>query len=376
MPPRIRTRTDASRGSGRVPSAGPARASRKAPLSPEDDSGDASDETPDAPDATSEVVELLPAEAPEDRSPATAAVIVEVAEPVEALPASTGRSAVQRFLAEARRYPRLTEEDERVLIRAVRERNDQNAARKLVVHNLRLVVSIAYQYRQAWTNVLDLFQEGSVGLLEAVKRWDPDLGTRFGSYAAYWIRAFVLRFLMTNGRLIHVGNTRAGRKLFFRLERERQKLLAAGFDVTPKLLAARLDVDEKDIEEVSAHLASREVSIEPRPDEEGVSLGDRLAGSGASPETEAARSELASTVAELTRRFDESLTSDRERAVWREHLATPEEPVALSVLGERFGVTKQRMGQIADQLKARFRALVLAEVGSEIQLAWQQEDGH
>ncbi len=154
------------------------------------------------------------------------------------------RDPVQRFLAEARRFARLSEEEERRLIAEYREKGDREAARTLVVHNLRLVVSIAYQYRQAWTNILDLFQEGSVGLMEAVKRWDPALGTRFGSYAADWIRAFILKFLMTNARLIHVGNTRAGRKLFFRLERERQKLLAAGYDPTPKLLASKLAVDE------------------------------------------------------------------------------------------------------------------------------------
>jgi RNA polymerase sigma-32 factor len=248
--------------------------------------------------------------------------IVDIGEPalervsVEEKHLAPARDPVQRFLNEARRYPRLDEQQERALIEKVRERGDLAAARTLVVHNLRLVVAIAYQYRQAWLNVLDLFQEGSVGLMEAVRRWDPDMGTRFGSYAAYWIRAYVLRFLMTNARLIHVGNTRAGRKLFFRLEKERQRLLAAGFDPTPKLLAARLQVDEADLEEVSAHLASREVSIEPRPGE----------------------------------------------------------PVALSVLGERYGVSKQRMGQIANKLKDRFRTRVINELGAEIQMAWQEDD--
>jgi len=142
----------------------------------------------------------------------------------------TIRDPVRRFVEEARRYARLDESDERELGHAARDRGDLDAARRLVVHNLRLVVAIAYQYRQAWLNVLDLFQEGSVGLMEAVRRWDPEVGTRFGSYAAYWIRAYVLRFLMTNARLIHVGNTRAGRKLFFRLEKERQKLLAAAIE--------------------------------------------------------------------------------------------------------------------------------------------------
>src|SRR5205814_6791768 len=156
--------------------------------------------------------------------------------------------------------------------------------------SLRLVVAIAYQDRRAWASILDRLQEGSVGLMEAVKRWEPSLGPRFGTYAAYWIRAMILRFLMTNARLIHVGNTRSGRKLFFRLEKERQKLLAAGFEPTPKLLAAKLDVPEADVIEVAGHLASREVSLEPRPDEDGGGLGERLSGKQASPEDEAARS--------------------------------------------------------------------------------------
>ena len=287
---------------------------------------------------------------------------------------ATIRDQVGRFLAEARRYKRLSEQEERALGVAARERGDLNAARTLVVHNLRLVISIAYQYRRAWTNILDLFQEGSVGLMEAVKRWEPKLGPRFGTYAAYWIRAYVLRFLMTNSRLIHVGNTRAGRKLFFRLEKERQKLLAAGIDVTPKLLAAKLEVDEKDLDEVRQHLESREVPFDPRPGEasggdEGYALSERISGGGQSPEVEAARAEMAATLQGLVAHFRDNLTDPRERAVWLEHLAA-EEPLALGELGARFGVTKQRMGQIADQLKKRFRTEIEAKLGPDVRTAW------
>ena len=286
----------------------------------------------------------------------------------------TYRDPVRRFVEEARRNARLDENEERELGKAARDKGDLDAARRLVVHNLRLVVAIAYQYRQAWLNVLDLFQEGSVGLMEAVRRWDPNVGTRFGTYAAYWIRAYVLRFLMTNARLIHVGNTRAGRKLFFRLERERQKLLAAGFDPTPKLLAAKLDVDEADVVEVSGHLASREVSFEPRPDEEGVSLSERLSKREASPEDLAARSELAAAVRRLMDDFERKLPDERERSIWREHLASSSnEPVALAALGERYRVSKQRMGQIAEKLKKQFRERVVAELGADIQMSWQSE---
>jgi RNA polymerase sigma-32 factor len=282
------------------------------------------------------------------------------------------RDPLQRFLAEARRYQRLSDEEERALGSAVRLKGDMEAARTLVVHNLRLVIAIAYQYRRAWANILDLFQEGSVGLMEAVKRWEPTLGPKFGTYAAYWIRAYVLKFLLTNSRLIHVGNTRAGRKLFFRLEKERQKLLAAGFEPTPKLLAAKLDVTEKDLDEVRQHLDSREVSIDPTGtgDGEGVyPLAERLASGGVSPESEAARAELTDALQRFVGGFRDGLKDARERAVWQEHLAT-EEPVALGELGTRFGVSKQRMGQIADQLKRRFRTEIVEQLGPDIRTDW------
>jgi RNA polymerase sigma-32 factor len=284
------------------------------------------------------------------------------------------RDPLQRFLAEARRYRRLSDDEERALGSAVRLRGDLSAARTLVVHNLRLVIAIAYQYRRAWTNILDLFQEGSVGLMEAVKRWEPSLGPKFGTYAAYWIRAYVLKFLLTNSRLIHVGNTRAGRKLFFRLERERQKLLAAGFEPTPKLLAAKLDVTEKDLDEVRQHLDSREVSIDPLAasdtgGDEGYPLSERLASGGSSPESDAARAELTDALQKFMGGFRDGLKDARERAVWQEHLAT-EEPIPLGELGTRFGVSKQRMGQIADQLKRRFRTEIVQQLGPDVQTDW------
>ena len=256
-------------------------------------------------------------------------------------PASAGalaplRDPVGRFLAEARALPPAHRRGGAKARQGRPREGDMDAARRLVVHNLRLVISIAYQYRRAWANILDLFQEGSVGLMEAVKRWEPSLGPRFGTYAAYWIRAYVLKFLMTNSRLIHVGNTRAGRKLFFRLEKERQKLLAAGFEPTPKLLAAKLDVDERDLDEVRQHLESREVSIDPggaKDERRGdVSAGRaHRCGRALAGDRGGAR-RAGRRRARLRGRFREGLKDERERAVWHEHLAT-EEPVPLGELG-------------------------------------------
>jgi len=284
-------------------------------------------------------------------------------------------TALDRYRASLKRVEILDAETERELAQSWTE-GDQAAGARLIESSLPFVIAIAREYRRWGVPLEDLVQQGNLGLLKAAAKFDPEKSCRLITYAAYWIRAYVLRFLMTNARLIHVGNTRAGRKLFFRLERERQKLLAAGFDPTPKLLAAKLDVDEADVIEVSGHLASREISFEPRPDEEGVPLTERVSRHEASPEDQAARNELAEGVRRLMTEFESSLTDEREAAIWREHLAASVgEPVSLAALGARYGVSKQRMGQIAEKLKKQFRERVLADLGADIQMSWQADEG-
>jgi RNA polymerase sigma-32 factor len=394
--PRNRTprTTSRPRGSGRAGSA-PSRQPAPAPSTAsagdeekedaDDTEAEAEDDAPGAEVVLADAAGADPEAAAEDAEGSGLAALVDRAALV---PARAGaklapgpiRDPLGRVLSEVRRYPRLSDEQERELGRAVRERGDTEAAKRLVVHNLRLVVAIAHKYRRAWANILDLFQEGSVGLMEAVKRWEPALGPRFGSYAAYWIRAYVLKFLMTNSRLVHVGNTRAGRKLFFRLERERQQLLAAGFEPTPKLLAARLDVNEAELEEVRTHLGSREISFDPGiapggggDSDEAYPLSERVATVQPSPERRAANAEMSASLHEAMSGFAASLSDPRERAIWTEHLAA-EEPVSLGEIGSRFGVSKQRMGQIADKLKTRFREQIVTRLGPEISTDWLSEE--
>jgi RNA polymerase sigma-32 factor len=282
-------------------------------------------------------------------------------------PVSSGSDPLARFFAEARRYSRLTDAEERRLAQLARA-GDAAAAQRLVLHNLRLVVVIALRYQRAWTQLIDLIQEGTVGLIEAIRRWDASLGARFGTYAAYWIRACILHFIMTNARLVSIANTRAGRKLFFRLERERRKLLSEGFDPTPKLLSARLDVPEEEIRSLAGHIEAPEISIDASVDD-GAPLADGLFKPEPSPEDIAAENEFRRVLARIIEDFQGTLADDRERTVWREHLAT-EDPVPLSTLGERHGVSKQRIGQIANELKKRFRAEVLARLGSDARITW------
>lgn len=275
------------------------------------------------------------------------------------------RDALGRFLEQIRRYPLLSEEDERALGRRARDEGDTDAMRRLVVHNLRLVVHIAFEFRRQWTNALDLIQEGSTGLVEASRRWDPDQGARFGTYAGYWIRAFVLRFLLTNFRLVHTGNTRAGRKLFFQLERERRRLLTAGIDPTPRQLASNLGVEESDVREVSESLDGAELSLDA-PSPGGGARGLDVVAGGRDPERAAAGQEVLAALRELADAFGRGLTDPRERALWEEHLRS-EDPRPLSEIAARFGLTKQRLGQLANGLRARFRARLVERFGDQVE---------
>lgn len=274
------------------------------------------------------------------------------------------RDALGRFLEEIKRYPRLSEEEERALGRRALDANDTDAMRRLVVHNLRLVVHIAFEFRRQWASALDLIQEGSTGLVEASRRWDPELGARFGTYAGYWIRAFVLRFLLTNFRLVHTGNTRAGRKLFFQLERERQRLLTAGVEASSKLLAANLGVEESDVREAAASLDGAELSLDAPTGPGGAVM--QFAAGERDPERVAAGHEALSALREVADGFGRGLTDPRERALWEEHLRS-DDPRPLSEIAARFGLTKQRLGQLANGLRARFRARLVERFGDQVE---------
>jgi RNA polymerase sigma-32 factor len=280
------------------------------------------------------------------------------------------RDLYQAFVREATSYDRLTEEQERALGLKVREHQDTDAAKKLVVHNLRLAIKMAHQYRRAWANLMDLVQEASTGMAIAAQKWDPDQGTRYGTYAAYWIRAQLTKFLMTHGRLIHTGNTRAGRKLFHQLPRIRRQLLAAGQEPTIDAIAAEVNETPEEVARIVQRLDAREASLSaPVGDEAGSTLGDMVAGEGYDPEVGASQREMQALMEGLIQRFGATLTDERDIAIWSEHLLSTE-PTSLVALGKRFGVSKQRMGQLATRLKRAFRRHIVDELGPEASLRW------
>ncbi len=287
------------------------------------------------------------------------------------VPVSRGDDLYNAFVREATKLQRLSDDEERALGLRVRDHGDDRAAKKLVLHNLRLAIKMAHQYRRAWTNLMDLVQEASAGMAIAAQRWDPDQGTRFGTYAVYWIRAQLTKFLMTHGRAIHTGNTRAGRKLYFQLPRVRRKLLAEGKEPTVENIAKEVQEDPIEVARIVSRLDGREASLDAQvgQEDDGGTLGDMIADDESGPEQNAARMEVQQMLEGVMKRFVEQLDNERDRAIWTEHLVSAE-PKSLVELGARFGVSKQRMGQLATRLKRAFRRHVIDELGPTTQLHW------
>ena len=288
--------------------------------------------------------------------------------PVLSTPTSASKKGdlLAYYLAEVRRYPLLDPEEEKDLAIRYQESGDPEAAHRLVTANLRLVVKLAFQYHRQWANVLDLIQEGNVGLVEALSRYDPYRGIRFSSYAQYWIRAMILRFLMDNYRMVRLGSTRHGRKLFFQLQKERDQLIKDGVQPSTLALARALDVPETEVIRVDQHLSAPAMSLDaPVGGSEGRPLTEMVGGEARSPEDAAASGELGSLVQGHLTEFAATLSDDRERAIWTKRL-TSADPSSLSVLGKEFGVSKERIRQIEARIKRRLKAHLTQAMGDEI----------
>jgi RNA polymerase sigma-32 factor len=271
---------------------------------------------------------------------------------------------LQRYLAEIRRIPVLSREEEHVLAVRWREHGDRQAAWQLVQANLRLVVMIARDYQRAVHNLLDLVQEGSVGLLEAVKQFDPYRGIRFPSYAVWWVRAYIIRYIMNNWRLVKVGTTQAQRKLFFNLEKERQRLEREGFTPTPKLIAQGLDVKEKEVVEMQQRLGGRDLSVDaPTTEGEDATLLDFIPGPAQTAET-VADEEYHHLIRAKAAEFKQTLKG-KDLVIYErrlEALMRDEEPVTLQEIGDEYGISRERVRQIEARLKKKLGAYLRAKI--------------
>jgi RNA polymerase sigma-32 factor len=186
---------------------------------------------------------------------------------------------LQAYMREVQRHPLLSTDEEHKLAVQYAKDQDREVAARLVTANLRLVVKIAYEYRRAYRNMMDLVQEGNIGLMQAVKRYDPYRGVKLSSYAAWWIRAYMLRFILNNWRLVKVGTTQAQRKLFFNLNKEKAKLTAMGIEPSHAEIAKRLNVAESEVTEMDRRLARADASLDARSNRRRHGVFRALAGS-------------------------------------------------------------------------------------------------
>jgi RNA polymerase sigma-32 factor len=268
---------------------------------------------------------------------------------------------LQRYLAEIRRFPLLSREEEHQLAVDYKQYGNVEAAYKLVTANLRLVVMIAREYQKAFKNLLDLIQEGNMGLMEAVKNFDPYRGVRFPSYAVWWIRAYMIRYIMNDWRMVKIGTTQAQRKLFFNLQKEKEKIEAEGLSPGPKLLAQRLNVKEAEVVEMEQRLATRDLSVDmPMGDDEEATLLHFLPDQKESPEEQLAETQYQQLLREKMEQFAGAL-KDKELVIFRERLLN-EEPLTLREIGEKYDISRERVRQIEERVKRKLKVFLSKEL--------------
>ncbi|MGE0679542.1 MAG: RNA polymerase factor sigma-32 [Candidatus Binatia bacterium] len=284
---------------------------------------------------------------------------------VEEAPANTALvpyDSLQRYLAEIRRYPLLTPEEEHDFAVQYKEYGDIEGAYRLVTGNLRLVVMIARQYQRAFRNLLDLVQEGNIGLMEAVRNFDPYRGVRFPSYAVWWVRAYIIRYIMNNWRMVKIGTTQAQRKLFFNLQKERERLEAEGFSPEPKLLAQNLGVKEEEVVEMTQRLSSRDLSVDVPidGDDESATLLDFMADKKGTAEQEVAANEYRELISEKMAEFATTLKG-KEKVIFSKRLLA-EEPLTLQEIGDQYGISRERVRQLESRIKKKLKEYLLREL--------------
>jgi len=276
---------------------------------------------------------------------------------------------LQLYMREVQKHPLLSPDEEHRLAVHYSRSADVEAAAKLVTANLRLVVKIAYEYRRAYRNMMDLIQEGNIGLMQAVKRYDPYRGVKLSSYAAWWIRAYMLRFILNNWRMVKIGTTQAQRKLFFNLSKEKARLSAMGIEPTHAEIARRLNVDEKEVVEMDRRLSRGDASLDAavsESDGKPTSRMDLLPAVGAGPDALAEGAELQELVRQHLDEFRKTLAG-KDVAIFDKRLIS-DEPLTLQELGDEFGVSRERVRQLEARLTGKLRDYLSQKLGDAVEI--------
>lgn len=278
------------------------------------------------------------------------------------LPIPSEFDPLQRYIREANRFNLLTPEEEKELSVHYRETGDADAAYRLITSNLRLVIKIAMEFQKYWMkNLLDLIQEGNIGLMQAIKKYDPYRGIKLSYYASFWIKAYILKFIMDNWKLVKIGTTQSQRKLFYNLKREKEKLRSLGFEPGPKLLSEVLQVREEEVIEMEQRLGGWELSLDA-PLKEGSEEYHKNFLPSTEPQVEEllADNELKGLFRKKLAEFRTDL-NDKELDILDLRLLS-EKPLTLQEIGARHHISRERVRQIEDRLIKRLRHFLKSEI--------------
>ncbi len=263
---------------------------------------------------------------------------------------------VQAYLNEISRYKLLTREQEIELGKRIQEEGDQEAAYIMTTSNLRLVVKIALEFQRIWMqNLLDLIQEGNIGLVQAVKKFNPYKNVKFSYYASFWIKAYILKFIMDNWRMVKIGTTQGQRKLFFRLKKEKRQLIEQGFDPKPKLLSQRLGVTEKEVIDMDQRLDNWDLSLdEPLKNDSNTERIEFINVDTDSSEDRVAKKEIEDILHTKINEFKKTL-NDRELDIFNRRIFS-DSPQTLQEIGEEYNISRERVRQIENNIIKKMKA--------------------
>ena len=269
---------------------------------------------------------------------------------------------LQRYLTEISHYKLITREREKELAVRIREDGDDAAAYEMITSNLRLVVKIALDFQRIWMqNLLDLIQEGNIGLMQAAKKFDPYKNVKFSYYASFWIKAYILKFIMDNWRLVKIGTTQGQRKLSFKLKKEKQKLIEQGFDPKPKLLSEKLGVSEKEIVEMDQRLDGWDVSLDaPLKDDSDTARIEFLGDTNESAEDQVAKKETEMLLRLKIDEFRKKMTP-RELEIFDLRIFSYD-PVTLQEIGDRYGISRERVRQVEKNIIKKIKEYIKREI--------------
>lgn len=271
-------------------------------------------------------------------------------------------NGLSSYMGKIGHYSLLSSEKQLELARRYQEKGDEEAGSMLIYSNLRLVVKIASKYQSYWKNHnLDLIQEGNVGLMKAIHKFDPDRKIKFSYYASFWIKAYILKYIMDNWRMVRIGTSHNQRNLFFNLSKEKQRLEFLGIEPDSRTISRNLDIPEPEVEKMTQMLSHYDVSLNMQShDNSDDSVGDTLPSSDPGVEESFSRKETSLFLKHKIHELMHDL-NHRERDIVRLRLIA-DYPFTLGKIGQKYDISRERVRQIESKLLGKIKDYMESEV--------------